>query len=137
MKLDLKSSLLIVFFIGFALFFAKWWLEGDSYRKENKRLKDEITQIGLIRDSLEKDRREIDNRIKNLYQELQETKSRIATLDAQLAINNKELKSAKDKLNNLQSGLNETKRKIQELKSKPIKRTGSSLLNSIKDKIKK
>lgn len=136
MKLDLKSSLAIVFFIAFAIFFAKWYLEGDSHRKENRKLKDEIEEIKHVRDSLKLERTKIDLKVDSLNRELSETKKRIAKLDNQLAANQVELQNAKGKLNSLQSGLNATKKKIQELKANPIKRKGDALLNSIKEKTK-
>lgn len=136
MKLDLKTSLIVVLFIAFAIFFAKWYLEGDSNRKENKKLKQEIEQIKHVRDSLKLERTKIDLKVDSLNRELSETKKRIAKLDIELTTNQVELQSAKGKLNSLQSGLNATKKKIQELKANPIKRKGSALLNSIKEKTK-
>lgn len=136
MKLDLKSSLIVVFFIGFVLFFAKWYLEGDSHRKENKKLKNDVEVMQHQRDSLKDERAKIESEIAELKKDLEKTKAQIVKLDAELAANKIDLKMAKDKLSTLQSNLNETRKKIQELKANPIKRTGSALLGSIKEKTK-
>lgn len=136
MKLDLKSILLLIFFIGFGIFASKWYFDGDTHRKENKELKTEIKAIQHQRDSLADERLKIDERYKKLEVELSQSQSRVAELNQKLAKNQQELTDAKSKLNNLNKGLSETKKKIKDLKSNPIKRTGDALLNSIKEKTK-
>jgi chromosome segregation ATPase len=136
MKLNLKTLIIIAFFISFVIFFTKCYIEGDNNRKENKKLKEEIEQIKHIRDSLSSERRKIDLKVDSLNRELFETKKRIDKLDNQLLTNKIELQIAKDKLSSLQHRLNVTKNKIQELKANPIKRKGDDLLNSIKEKTK-
>lgn len=136
MELDLKTGLIAVLFIAFSIFFAKWWIESDSHKKDNKQLKADIANIQHERDSLRDERNKIDSQIDSLNIELAKTKAVIVKLDEQLLYNQRDLQTAKDKLNVLQGGLNQTRKKIQELKKNPIKRTGSSLINSIKEKTK-
>ena len=134
MKLDLKSILIIISFVGFAIFFTKWFLDGSSHKKENKKLKSEIAAIQKDRDNLKKERVEIDKRIVVLEVSISESKNRIEQLNVRLAKNQEELKEAKSKLSGLESDLSENKKKIQYLKDHPIKRTGGDLLNSLKEK---
>lgn len=127
---------MLIFFAGFAVFVAKWYFEGDTHRKENKQLRNEINTIQLERDSLAKARTQIDERYKKLESELIDSKSKIASLDRKLQQNRRELVDAENELDRLNRSIAESRGKIEGLKANPIKRTGGDLIESIKEKTK-
>ena len=54
LKLDLKS-ILILFLLGFCLFFfSMWYLKGTGYKKEYKQLEQKFEKLQQTRDSLDK-----------------------------------------------------------------------------------
>lgn len=133
-KIDLKTILIIFLFGLFFVFFTMYMVSGENHKKEIKNLEKQNKELQNKKEILETE-------FKSIMECVKEDSIRIVKLNQELNIINKKLENKKNELKNAQSELKlnkenflKTKREIEKLENNPIKRTGSELLKSIKEK---
>lgn len=133
-KIDFKTILIIFLFGLFFVFFTMYMVSGENHKKEIKNLEKQNKELQNKKEILETE-------FKSIMECVKEDSIRIVKLNQELNIINKKLENKKNELKNAQSELKlnkenflKTKREIEKLENNPIKRTGSELLKSIKEK---
>jgi hypothetical protein len=130
---DIKNWIIFIL-LGLTLIFGYITLTGDDseYKRKVEILKEDNTRL-LNENS------KIDRRIDSLnleYINLQKKDSllaiEISKRDVQIANALASSKKSREELERIKAGLMETRKKIDSLKTNPIKRTGDDLLNSLK-----
>lgn len=138
MKVDIKNILILVLIIFSIISGYKWFIEGDSVSKEKvKQLEEEFKRLERKKDSLTISI----NKWKVKFDSLSVKGEELSKINAKLEIDVKKAESdaniSKANLDKLRVDMLDTKKKIEDLKKNPTKRTGDDLLNSIKNKTKK
>ena len=133
-KLDPKIFIIILLFCGCGVFFTMYMLGGDNHRKELKLLQKKNKE-------LQKQKEEIQTKFVLVMDSVRADSVEIAKLNNQLIEVNKklekkenDLKKSQEELKDIKESFTKTKKEIEKLKNEPIKRTGSELLKSIKEK---
>ena len=135
-KIDAKTGIIILLFCMSGIFFTMYMLSGDNHRKE-------IKQLQKKNKELQKEKEKLQSEFVILIDSISADSIKIVKLNQELLeINKKLLKKEEDlkrsegELKNMKDSYTKTKKEIEKLKSQPIKRTGSELLQSIKEKTK-
>jgi hypothetical protein len=112
-----------------------WFSKPDTYKQENKRLKNEIIQI-------QKQRDKIADSIKTLkyeYTKLEDSANiKLQLLDEinqRMVLIEQRVSTSFDELSKIKNGVNGLNAQIKSATEKPIKRVGDDLINSLKNKI--
>lgn len=137
MKLEIKDWIIIIL-IGFSIFFAyKWLIDGDKFlKKENERLETQITKVQSERDSIKNIIENLEKDFKLIESKIHVKEMLVDSLNGEILKTKTDLTKSKKDLEKEKQKLIEINRKIKELKSIPVKRTGNDLLESIKQKTK-
>jgi len=105
-------------------------------KEENERLKKEFNSIQSERDSLKRSRELMKVKFDSIQLVIKYEEDKINDLNRALLISKKDLSYALSDLESEKSKIKETDKKIEELKSNPIKREGDQLLKSLDKKLK-
>jgi chromosome segregation ATPase len=135
-KLDLKSIMILVLFVLCGIFFTKMMLSGESHKKERKTLLEENKKIEKQKQLLKKDFLLLQQNYEKDSLEIVQLTNQLNKINQDILKKDVELRKAKNELVNFKSSFEKTKKEIEELEKNPIKRTGSELLESIKEKTK-
>lgn len=126
----LIMTVLLIIFSSFLIF------KSTGYKSKIKELHDENAKI-------ENQRKVLAAKIKNLKEEAKTYKDNIDNLQKKIDLAESKLKKKDEEITQSKRDLNRTKqeyeknkKEIQKLEDNPIKRTGSDLLNSLKEKTK-
>jgi|LakMenE01Jun11ns_1017448.scaffolds.fasta_scaffold9917298_2 hypothetical protein len=135
-ELDLKGwtiiilgGILIVMFLYLMLKPSGWRKKIKYYEKINKELQDK-------RDSLDKVNAELKKLAIKDSLEIVKYQNRIDSVAKLIVVKNAEISKLKKDVKDTEQKMKKTKEEIQKLTDNPIKRTGDSLLESIKQKTK-
>jgi chromosome segregation ATPase len=138
MKIDIKTIIIGLLLVFSIIFFWKWYTNGDStYKKELDALARENKSLQDKRDSLYKERLQLENELKIIQTKSFELEREISNLEKEVEEQKRNSKKSRIELDKLRAELEETKKKIEELKTNPPNRTGDDLLNSLRNKTKK
>jgi len=135
MKLDIKS-ILILFLLGFSLFFGyMWYFRGDKgYKERLNQLQERNISIQREKDSLVKILKVKEIEFVKLQRSESLLLSQIANLQVEIKNAKNNANRSKSELDRIRKDLADTRRRIEELKKNPPNRTGDDLINSIKIK---
>lgn len=134
--LDIKSIMIIVLFIISGIFFTQWFFGGENHKKERKALEKQNKELQKQKEVLEDDFEKLQKKFYQDSTDLVRIKDEIKVLDGKLKDKDAQIAKANKELKDFKAGISKTKAEIKELKDNPIKRTGNSLLESIKEKTK-
>lgn len=134
--LDIKSIMIVVLFVIAGFFFTQWFLGGESHRKERKALEKQNKELQKQKENLASDFEKLQKKFEEDSTDLEKIKVDIKSLDLKLKDKEAQLVKANKDLKDFKAGISKTKSEIQELRDNPIRRTGSNLLESIKEKTK-
>lgn len=135
-NLDMKSWLILIL-LTISLFFGyKWFFSSNDgsniklelLEEENDKLREYIEINNQLIDDLELE-------VTNLTKIITKKELLIESLDLEINTLSDQVTNKKEELDTLLSELKEKKEKIQELKKNPIKREGTNLFDSLKEKI--
>lgn len=135
-NLDIKSIMIVVLFVIAGIFFTQWYFGGESHRKERKELEKKNKELQTQKESLAKDFNTLQKKFEKDSTELVKIQAEIKVLDGKIKDKDAQIDKANKDLRDFKAGMSKTKAEIKDLKEHPIKRTGNSLLESIKEKTK-
>lgn len=133
-KMDIKTILIIVLLAICAGFFYNWLYTDTGNGEERKKLEKQNKEIELEKKKIQSLYILTEKKFKRDSTELVILKKEIDELKNDLAESEKKLKSSKKELEKAKKDREETRKKIEELEKNPIKRTGESLKESLKEK---
>jgi len=136
-KFDIKTIAILILLGVCILFFGMWFFSGSDYKKKTKELEDQNKKIELVRDSLENVNKKLKSDYDIKQKDIDERDNRIKEIEASLLKTKGDLIAANKKVDQSQKDLASTKKKIEDLKSNPIKRDDDALINSLKEKLGK
>jgi len=136
-KFDIKTIAILILLGVCILFFGMWFFSGSDYKKKTKELEDQNKKIELVRDSLENVNKKLKSDYDIKQKDIDERDNRIKEIEASLLKTKGDLIAANKKVDQSQKDLAATKKKIEDLKSNPIKRDDDALINSLKEKLGK
>lgn len=136
-KFDIKTIAILILLGVCILFFGMWFFSGSDYKKKTKELEDQNKKIELVRDSLENVNKKLKSDYDIKQKDIDERDNRIKEIEASLLKTKGDLIVANKKVDQSQKDLAATKKKIEDLKSNPIKRDDDALINSLKEKLGK
>ena len=137
MKLDKKSIIILVLLGVSVIFFGLWYFNGDDTKNKIKELESKNRQIEITRDSLDNVNKSLKLDFDKIQIVINDREEFIKQIEKNLSKVKLELDNANIKVKDGQKALSETKKKIEQLKRNPINRTDDSLINSLKEKLKK
>lgn len=129
-----KGTILVILSIVVSVFLSKLFFDNTNKALREK-VKEEEAKIAVYqeqRDSLETARKALETDFQNSQSKIDEDKKEIEKLNSQLSKSQKDLHDAKLSVAHYKSEYDIINKKIAEIKSNPIKRTGDDLLNSLK-----
>jgi chromosome segregation ATPase len=136
-KFDIKTIAILILLGVCILFFGMWFFSGSDYKKKTKELEDQNKKIELVRDSLENVNKKLKSDYDIKQKDIDERDNRIKEIEVSLLKTKGDLIAANKKVDQSQKDLAATKKKIEDLKSNPIKRDDDALINSLKEKLGK
>ena len=135
-ELDLKGwaivilgGIVILMFLYMMLTPSGWRKKIKDYERINKELQDK-------RDSLDKVNENLKKLATKYSLEIVKYQNRIDSVAKLIVVKNAEISKLKKDVKDAEQKMKKTKEEIQKLTDNPIKRTGDSLLESIKQKTK-
>lgn len=134
--LDIKSIMIVVLFVIAGIFFTQWYFGGESHRKERKALEKQNKELQKQKESLAEDFKKLQKKFEKDSTDLVRIQAEIKVLDGKIKDKDAQIDKANKDLKDFKAGISKTKSEIKDLKDHPIKRTGNSLLESIKEKTK-
>lgn len=137
MKLDKKSIIILVLLGVSVIFFGLWYFKGDDTKNKIKELESKNRKIEVTRDSLDNVNKSLKLDFDKIQIVINDREEFIKQIEQNLSKVKLELDNANIKVKDGQKALSETKKKIEQLKRNPINRTDDSLINSLKEKLKK
>jgi len=135
-KLDPKIYIIILLFCACGVFFTMYMLGGDSHRKELKLLQKKNKELQKQKEKLQSDFVVVMDSVRADSIQIAKLNSELYEVNKKLDKKESELKKSESELKDIKESFIKTKKEIEKLKNEPIKRTGSELLKSIKEKTK-
>lgn len=135
-EVDIKS-ISIIFLVIISLILGYGWINGDtSSSKLIKRIELENEKIEKEKDILKKEIVKSQDRVRDLEKDIEFRDNTILILDNKIKEIDKKLKTANYELSKEKKVKLEIEKKIKEIEENPIKREGSSLIESLRSKTK-
>lgn len=130
-KIDYKLILmtLMAFVIVYLILFPKTVDNTNYYETERDRIYTELDKTIIVRDSIYKENLLINTRLDSLSNVSDSLSERYLVLDREYSGYKRDLSKYRKKIDSLNNSLNE-------IINNPPNRTGSDLINSLKDKLK-
>jgi cell division protein FtsB len=134
--LDFKDWSLIVC-VGLLLILCVYFfVQSSGYKKDLKKLHKENDSLEVSQRLLESNISKLKNEAKVYEANIKNYEAKIQKAEKQLKQKDIEISNKKKDLDKSKKEYEKTKKEIEKLEDTPIKRTGSELLNSIKEKTK-
>lgn len=135
-KIDPKTGIIILLFCVSGVFFTMYMMSGDSHRKEIKQLQKKNKELQKEKEKLQSEFVVIMDSVSADSLKIVKLKQELLDINKKLSKKEEDLKKSEGELKSMKDSYNKTKKEIEKLKEEPIKRTGSELLQSIKEKTK-
>ncbi len=135
-NLKLKDFLLLISMLISITFFIFFMYRSTGYKTEIKKLKIENRIIQKLRDNLEIRKDSLEKREAIYIKDIKIYKNRIDSVDKIIYSKDLEIKRLKYSTEEYKKEYNKTKAEINDLDKSKDKKTGSYLLNSIKENTK-
>lgn len=135
-KMDIKTILILVLLTVCTAFFYNWLYTDTGNGDERKKLEKQNKEIELEKKKIQSLYILTEKKFKRDSTELVALKKEIDELRDDLAESERKLKSSKQELEKAKIEQQKTREKIKDLEENPIKRTGESLKESLKEKSK-
>jgi chromosome segregation ATPase len=140
MKINLDyKSILIVFFIGFTIFFGfKWYFsigDNDFYKSQVKELRKENKELQTRRDSLSKENIILSSKLDSIITKDSILSNEIEILSKDIEEYKKRSKISLRELNDIKKKLKESENKIKDFINNPPTKTEDEIIESLKKQL--
>lgn len=135
-NLKLKDFIILILMVITIVFFIFFMYRITGYKKEIKRIKIENRIIQKLRDNLEIRKDSLEKKEAIYIKDIKIYKNRIDSVDKIIYLKNLEIRNLKKSTEEYRKEYNKTKAEINDLDKSKDKKTGSYLLNSIKENTK-
>jgi peptidoglycan hydrolase CwlO-like protein len=135
-KLKTKDWAIVVLTVLLIIFSGYFFFSSSNYKSQLRNLKNTNDSLELEQKKIGKILEQLKDSAKTYRTNIKDLQTKIDKSEKDLKVKEAEINKAKKDLNHYKNDYDKTKKEIQKLEQTPLKRTGESLLNSLKEKTK-